>query len=87
MIDEVGAALDVEVDKPETKHTAAEKAEQEDCGEARVIKVQSKPRGPAFAEWRQHRATHYPFRSWCPYCVAARTKGWPHRRDQEHDSQ
>ena len=30
------------------------------------------PKAPSAEEWRRHRATHVPFRSWCPKCVAGR---------------
>jgi hypothetical protein len=35
---------------------------------------------PSPEEQRLHRITHLPFRSWCPYCVAAAANDHPHRR-------
>ena len=29
-----------------------------------------------------HQLTHYPFRSWCPECVAGGAKNWPHLRQE-----
>merc|ERR1711978_680622 len=45
----------------------------EDLPEAAVgDKMKRPPRAPSAEEWRMHRATHVPFRSWCPKCVAGR---------------
>ena len=49
-------------------------------GEARPIKSRGLPKGPSEEEKRAHRVTHYPFRSWCPVCVAGRAKNYPHLR-------
>ena len=48
--------------------------------EARQVKNRKTPKGPGAEERRLHRLTHYPFRSWCPECVAGRAKSYPHRR-------
>ena len=52
--------------------------------EARQGVSRKPPPSPTAEELRIHRLTHYPFRSWCPACVAGRAKSWPHRR-QESD--
>ena len=39
----------------------------EGSGKARPV-----PRSPSHSEIRVHNATHVPFRSWCPKCVAGR---------------
>ena len=43
------------------------------------------PRAPSAEQMRVHRLTHYPFRSWCPQCVAGRAKSWPHFRQEVDD--
>ena len=42
-----------------------------------------KPEEPTKEERRVHKITHLPFRSWCPHCVKARAKNWPHYKDTE----
>ena len=43
------------------------------------------PKGLSADQMRIHRLTHYPFRSWCPQCVAGRAKSWPHYRQEVDD--
>ena len=40
---------------------------------------------PTEEEVRKHKATHLPFRDWCPECIAGAANDWPHRqlRDRE----
>ena len=38
------------------------------------------PTEPTKQEILEHNLTHLPFRSWCPCCVAAKAKQWPHRK-------
>ena len=38
--------------------------------EASGEKMRQVPKGPTQEEIRRHRATHCPYRSWCPKCVA-----------------
>ena len=35
---------------------------------------------PIAQEVEDHMATHMPFRSWCPYCVASKAVSDPHRK-------
>ena len=35
---------------------------------------------PTIEEIRRHRATHLPFRDWCPECIVGSANDWPHRR-------
>ena len=37
--------------------------------EARTVHAPPIPNTPTLEEVRQHRLTHYPYRSWCPHCV------------------
>ena len=46
-------------------------------------RMQAVPKGPTAEEMRRHRATHCPYRSWCPKCVAARGHQGPHRASDE----
>ena len=36
--------------------------------EGRAVRTLRPVGCPTEEEWRQHRATHYPYRSWCPWC-------------------
>ena len=56
--------------------------ELEEGEEAREGKTRALPKGPSAEQLRIHRLTHYPFRSWCPLCVAGRAKSWPHFRQE-----
>ena len=65
-----------------------QEGDPEQTEEARVGKARVPPKAPSAEEMRLHRLTHYPFRSWCPVCVAARGKSWPHlRMDDEAPSE
>ena len=70
--------------REQTGVSEQEKREAEQ--EGREVQVRRKPDGPTDEEWRKHRVTHYPFRNWCPYCVAARAKSWPHVRSPIEDN-
>ena len=61
--------------------------EEERAEECREVKSRAPPKGPTAEQWRTHRISHYPFRSWCPHCVAARAKSWPHLRQDEEEEQ
>ena len=54
-------------------------AAQEEAPEERVIDRKKPPSAPSEEEWRKHRLTHWPYRSWCPICVAARAVEDAHR--------
>ena len=60
-----------------------QEGDAEQTEEARMGKARAPPKAPSAEEMRLHRLTHYPFRSWCPVCVAARGKNWPHLRMPE----
>ena len=49
---------------------------EDDCDR---LKVAPDPGMPTQSEIDEHNATHYPFRSWCEYCVKARGEGEQHR--------
>ena len=46
-------------------------------------KAKQKPKGPSSEELRIHRATHCPYRSWCPKCVAGRGRQGSHNQGEE----
>ena len=46
--------------------------------EGQDAKVACKPCMPTEEEVEKYNATHIPFRSWCPYCVAGKAKCNPH---------
>jgi hypothetical protein len=47
------------------------------------VKGREMSRKPTLKEVDDHNATHLPFRSWCPICVAARAKNYSHK-DREY---
>ena len=57
--------------------------EQEEITEGREVASRSSPKAPTEEERRTHCITHIPFRSWCPHCVAARGRNFPHLRKTE----
>ena len=68
--------VDVEVTESERQvMEEAEPGEDEEnanAERARRDRMKSVPRPPSVEEQRLHRATHCPYRSWCPCCVAGR---------------
>ena len=62
-----------------------QEGDAEGSEEARRGRARVPPTGPTAEQLRIHRLTHYPFRSWCPACVAGRAKNWPHLRQDEVD--
>ncbi len=53
--------------------------EAEECIERRVL---PDPGQPTASEVERHRCDHWPYRSWCPFCVAARAAGEQHRANR-----
>ena len=51
--------------------------------EARKPLMRRTPTEPTKQEILEHNLTHLPFRSWCPCCVAAKAKQWPHRKSAQ----
>ena len=48
--------------------------------EAHDARVRPSPCLPSRAEVEKHECTHYPYRSWCKVCVAAKARELPHAR-------
>ena len=62
--------------------------ENEDVGEEGLVAVRMKEiKAPSTEEMRVHRATHLPFRSWCPECVAGRSKDSAHSKISDEESE
>ena len=57
----------------------------EDVEGAREGKTRALPKGPSEEQTRVHQFPHYPFKSWCPQCVAGKAKSWPHFRQEVDD--
>jgi hypothetical protein len=53
--------------------------------EGREVRNRRPARGPTAEELRVHRLTHWPFRSWCPDCVAGRAKDWGHPQREKKE--
>ena len=49
-------------------------------GESKTARTLRTPEPPTDAARMAHNATHFPFRDWCPICVASRGRRSPHRR-------
>ena len=49
-------------------------------GETRTARTLRTREPPTDAARMAHKATHVPFRDWCPICVASRGRSSPHRR-------
>ena len=43
------------------------------------------PGKPTQREVDEHEISHYPFRSWCPYCVKGKAVSCPHRSRDHRD--
>ena len=56
--------------------------EAEDDG-VEVGKPMRRPYSPTKEEWIEHMATHVPFRSCCPFCIAGRGISGHHTHDEE----
>ena len=59
--------------------------EEEQTEEAVVSKPARDPGMPTQAEVHEHEATHLPYRSWCPVCVAGRRDNPQHRKRDDED--
>ena len=80
--------IDRETEVEVTVEGGAEEAHKEGGTEdtwerARGEKMKKPPKAPSMEEWRLHRATHCPYRSWCPKCVAARAHQGGHMTSED----
>ena len=76
-----GAKTGVKGDEDEEE----EQDEEEGGEEAILCKPCRDPGAPTQAEIDAHEATHLPYRSWCPVCVAGRRDNPQHRRREDGD--
>ena len=51
---------------------------QDDPQEIHRPKIAPDPGQPTRQQLAEHRITHWPFRSWCKWCVMGRARGTPH---------
>ena len=67
--------------------TDLEDTEDEDnadeLGESGGMRARPQPRKPSTQDVEAHMIDHYPFRSWCRYCVMASSRSDHHRRQAE----
>ena len=68
-----GAEVLVNEDGEEKEDAAEDGEELEE--EAEPKRLAPSPTLPSAAEIEDHRTTHFPYRSWCPHCVAGRALG------------
>ena len=62
-----------------------EEQQEEERAEGRAARTKPEVQVPSLEEWRQHRFTHLPYRSWCPDCVAGKAVDDAHRRREAPD--
>ena len=55
----------------------------DELGESGCMRARPQPRKPSTQEVEAHTIDHYPFRSWCRYCVMAAPRSDHHRRQAE----
>ena len=70
-------------EQEEDEERIQEQESEQECEEAaraRVIKAED---APSKREIEERMATHMPFRSWCPFCVAGEAVNSGHRRNPE----
>ena len=58
---------------------------EKDDNKGEEVKVRRAPNQPSERELQEHMVTHVPFRPWCPYCVAGKSKANPHRRKEARE--
>ena len=46
--------------------------------DAEPVKHAKIPSQPTPEQFERHRTDHYPYRSWCRWCIMGRGIGWPH---------
>ena len=70
--------MSVDMESPVVENTSS-------SAEAHDARIKPSPTAPTVMEVARHDATHVPYRSWCPICVAASAKEDSHpRKGKEH---
>ena len=62
-----------------------EEQQEDERAEGREANTKPEVHAPSLDEWRRHRLTHLPYRSWCPDCVAGKAVDDAHRRREPAD--
>ena len=62
-----------------------EEEEDEDSGATGIPRSAPSPGDPSQRQVEEHRRTHWPYRSWCKWCVLGRGRGTPHRVTSKSD--
>ena len=81
-VEQIDEDLDPEPEEREDHVDPASRSAE--AHDARVKKVPTRPSADAVAK---HDATHVPYRSWCPVCVAASAREDPHPRRAKADTE
>ena len=63
---------------PEIQEEVTIQEEAEDSEEAEAPRIAPDPGQPTAKQVAEHRITHYPYRTWCKFCVMGRGRGAPH---------
>ena len=85
-VDEAAEADHPPMESPEPSGNQEGGEDGEEGGVVKHPRTRQKVRIPTREEWKEQLLTHVPFRSWCPWCVAARARSTPHFRStsEEH---
>ena len=71
------------ISSPWTLKTRRDEDNADEMGESGGMRARPQPRKPSTQEVQAHMIDHYPFRSWCRYCVMAASRSDHHRRQAE----
>jgi len=83
-----GSGMVADLEEEEVVGDQAEDRELEEGQEEARDPLRRRPAArPTQEEVRLHRATHLPFREWCPECVAGAANDFPHRRQGKSSEQ
>lgn len=56
---------------------------EEESYDKEIVNRVNIPQEPTKNEYEEHMATHWPYRSWCPFCVMGRGKSNSHKRNSD----
>ena len=77
----------IDADEEDLRCIPGDDVEQDDEGAASQLhRALPEPKPPSRDEVRKHNLTHWPYRSWCPYCVMGRRNADPHFQAKGADS-
>ena len=82
-LDKSGVLDDDECDGDRRRSSGTGTGVFEPSAEGRSVRTPTPPYVPSEKERRDHDATHFPPRSWCPHCVAGRGMASQHRQSDE----